>query len=60
MDNVPSENASSADNQQERPNIEGWIVGFTDGEGCFSVSIVKNKSMTLGWQVGDGHTVNIP
>ena len=43
--------ASSADNQQERPNKEGWIVGFTDGEGCFSVSIVKNKTMRSGWQV---------
>lgn len=38
-------------NQQERPNIEGWIVGFTDGEGCFSVSIFRNKTMKSGWQV---------
>gem|GEM_PF-3969977 len=26
------------DNQQERPEIAGWICGFVDGEGCFSVS----------------------
>ncbi len=46
-----SKNASSADNQQERLEIIGWIVGFTDGEGCFSVSIIKNKTSKLGWQV---------
>ena len=40
-----------ADNQQERLRNEGWIVGFVDGEGCFSVSIFKNPSMSLGWQV---------
>ena len=38
-------------NQQERPKIEGWIVGFTDGEGCFSVSLFKNKTTSSGWQV---------
>lgn len=38
-------------NQQERPKIEGWIVGFTDGEGCFSVSIFKNSTSRFGWQV---------
>jgi hypothetical protein len=38
-------------NQQERPNIEGWIIGFTDGEGCFSASIFQNKTMKSGWQV---------
>ncbi len=38
-------------NQQERLKIEGWIVGFTDGEGCFSVSLFKNKTTASGWQV---------
>src|SRR3989344_1388799 len=38
-------------NQQERPRIEEWIVGFADGEGCFSVSIFRNKTTKLGWQV---------
>ena len=28
-----------------------WIVGFTDGEGCFHVGINKNKTMKLGVQV---------
>lgn len=41
----------SADYQQERLKTIGWIVGFTDGEGCFSVSIVKNKTSSVGWQV---------
>jgi hypothetical protein len=38
-------------NQQERLEIEQWIVGFTDGEGCFSVSMFRNKTTALGWQV---------
>ena len=37
--------------QQERLEIENWILGFTDGEGCFSVSIFKNKTSKSGWQV---------
>jgi hypothetical protein len=39
-----------ADNQQER--LDGsWISGFTDGEGCFHISINKIPGMSLGWQV---------
>lgn len=38
-------------NLQERSENEQWIVGFTDGEGCFSVSIFKNKTTKFGWQV---------
>ena len=40
-----------ADNQQERLKTVGWIVGFIDGEGCFSVTIQKTPSMSTGWQV---------
>ena len=40
-----------ADNQQERLKLIGWIVGFIDGEGCFSISIFRNKTSKLGWQV---------
>lgn len=36
-----SKNTSHADNQQERLIKIGWIIGFVDGEGCFSVSFVK-------------------
>ena len=44
------ENEMAADNQQERLDAK-WIVGFTDGEGCFHVSINKLTGMSLGWQV---------
>ena len=39
------------DDQQERPEMTGWIVGFTDGEGCFSISMFRNATSKLGWQV---------
>ena len=38
-----------ADNQQERLN-PWWIVGFTDGEGCFSISTFRNTSTKSGKQ----------
>ena len=28
-----------------------WIVGFTDGEGCFHIGIASHPEMTLGVQV---------
>jgi hypothetical protein len=28
-----------------------WVVGFTDGEGCFHVGIANHPEMTLGVQV---------
>ena len=46
-----SDNPSGAGNQQERPGVEQWVVGFTDGEGCFSISVVRNAAMSSGWQV---------
>lgn len=48
---MSSENPSGAVNQQERPGFEQWIVGFVDGEGCFSISVVRNATTALGWQV---------
>ncbi len=48
---MPSNNVFSADNQQERLRIIGWIVGFVDGEGCFSVSINKNRTTKSGYQI---------
>jgi hypothetical protein len=39
------------DNQQERLKTIGWIIGYVDGEGCFSVSLFKNKTTKFGWQV---------
>lgn len=28
-----------------------YISGFTDGEGCFMISIIKDKKYTLGWRI---------
>ena len=28
-----------------------WLSGFVDGEGCFLVSVIKNSTMTVGYQV---------
>ena len=39
------------ENQQERLRTVGWVVGFVDGEGCFSCSIYRCHKMTLKWQV---------
>ena len=36
-----SKKAPRAENQQERLITIGWILGFVDGEGCFSVNFVK-------------------
>ena len=48
---MSGDNPPGADNQQERPGIEQWIVGFVDGEGCFSVPIYRCPSYRIGWQV---------
>jgi len=45
-----SDKPSGADNQQERPLAAEWIVGFVDGEGCFSVPIFRNTTCRSGWQ----------
>ena len=47
---VPGENRIRADNQQGRLDPL-WIVGFVDGEGCFSISIFKNVTSKSGFQV---------
>ena len=55
---MSSDNPTGADNQQEtagsRLELEPhWVVGFVDGEGCFSVSIHRNPNArtTGGWQL---------
>jgi hypothetical protein len=53
-----SDNPSSAENQQERLIQIGWVVGFVDGEGCFSINLVRQagsgtrKGYKTGYQVG--------
>jgi hypothetical protein len=46
-----SDNVRGAENQQERLTTIGWVVGFVDGEGCFSSPIYRCYKMRLGWQV---------
>lgn len=47
---MPSKTAIGADNQQERLETH-WVVGFVDGEGCFSVSCNRNSTTKLGYQI---------
>jgi hypothetical protein len=52
-----SDNSDSAENQQERLIRTGWVVGFVDGEGCFSIGFVKQpdrvgrRGYRTGYQV---------
>jgi hypothetical protein len=40
-----SDKVSSAENQQERLiEFRGWVTGFVDGEGCFSIGFVRQPS----------------
>jgi hypothetical protein len=51
-----SDKLPDADNQQER--LIGWITGFVDGEGCFSIHFVRQpergtrRGYKTGFQVG--------
>ena len=38
---VYSDNVTSAENQQESLIRAGWVSGFVDGEGCFSIGFVR-------------------
>src|SRR6202451_4790435 len=40
-DSYSSENSSAAENQQERLIKIGWITGYVDGEGCFSINFIR-------------------
>ena len=51
MADISSKNVIGADNQQERLKIAYWITGFTDGEGCFSIAVIKNKTTKFGKQI---------
>jgi hypothetical protein len=41
LDVMGSDNPVGADNQQERLIQLGWVIGFVDGEGCFSIGFVR-------------------
>ena len=57
VSDMSSDNLTGADNQQEtaQPRLvldPQWVVGFVDGEGCFSVSIHSHPGVrSFGWQV---------
>jgi len=48
---MPSNKAFGAENQQERLKMASWISGFTDGEGCFTVSVIENPTTRFGKQL---------
>ena len=36
----------------QNPKIDPWwITGFSDGEGCFLISVCKNEKYKTGWSV---------
>jgi LAGLIDADG endonuclease len=52
------DNVTGAENQQERLiEFRGWVVGFVDGEGCFSIGFtrqphrVNRRGYKAGYQV---------
>ena len=49
-----SENSSAADNQQERLIKIGWITGYVDGEGCFSINFIRqpHRHNRRGYKTG--------
>src|SRR5437588_9541724 len=51
---VDSDNPEGAENQQERLRREGWVIGFVDGEGCFSVGFVRQAGGRgrIGYRTG--------
>lgn len=52
-----SDKPTGAGNQQERLVRLGWVIGFVDGEGCFSIGFVRQqdgvgrKGYRTGYQV---------
>jgi hypothetical protein len=50
-----SDNPVGAENQQERLiEDRGWVIGFVDGEGCFSIGFVRQSARTgrSGYKTG--------
>jgi hypothetical protein len=58
-----SDNPNGAENQQERLIQLGWVIGFVDGEGCFSIGFVRQSGgltrtgYRTGYQVAHGFAV---
>jgi hypothetical protein len=46
---------TGAENQQERlTEFRGWVIGFVDGEGCFSIGLVRqpDRAGRRGYRTG--------
>ena len=54
-----SNNATSAENQQERLIKIGWIIGFVDGEGCFSLGVIKQSDKKEKDRIRRGYKLGI-
>jgi hypothetical protein len=64
MDVYHGDNVTGAENQQERLiEFRGWVIGFVDGEGCFSIGLVRQpdrpvrRGYTTGYQVSHNFVV---
>lgn len=42
----------------KKHNIQEYISGYVDGEGCFSVSFSKRDKLTLGWETKPSFSVS--
>ena len=52
---IYSDKVAGAENQQERLiEFRGWVIGFVDGEGCFSIGFVRqpNRPGRKGYRTG--------
>jgi LAGLIDADG DNA endonuclease family protein len=49
-----SDNPVGAEDQQERLIRTGWVIGFVDGEGCFSIGFVRqpDRAGRRGYKAG--------
>ena len=54
FDSSSCDNALGAGNQQERLILRGWVIGFVDGEGCFSIGFIRqpNREGRKGYRTG--------
>lgn len=51
-DITPAVRPIRSDEELLNSNIDPyWMVGFTEGEGCFSIRITKSSTVKTGWQV---------
>jgi hypothetical protein len=54
IESYGSDKSSAAENQQERLIKIGWITGYVDGEGCFSINLIRqpHRHNRRGYKTG--------